>query len=187
MWQGVWKLVTSTHTGQVIDILHKSHSALNKYPTMYDFVTEMCTHAHFCYKMVYCGIQVHCGICATHLFNKLSHGISSSCKSTHLKISGYETEHILQPRVLHGGHVFCVDAMMDIVVVTLENIYDHIDSLWLGEDICHHGSRSSQVKVMTCCQMAASHYLNQCWFIMNGVLWHSPVGISVGNRQDISY
>ena len=33
---------------------------------MHHSVTEMCTCAHFCYKMVHCGIwhrQVHCGIC----------------------------------------------------------------------------------------------------------------------------
>ena len=35
---------------------HKSHNALNKYPTMDRFVTEMCTHVHFCYRMVHCGI-----------------------------------------------------------------------------------------------------------------------------------
>ena len=27
---------------------------------------------------------------------------------------------------------------------------------------------------MACCQMAPSHYLNQCWLIIKGVLWHSP-------------
>ena len=27
---------------------------------------------------------------------------------------------------------------------------------------------------MTCCLMALSHYLNQCWPIIKGVLWYSP-------------
>ena len=27
---------------------------------------------------------------------------------------------------------------------------------------------------MACCLMATSHYLNQCWLIMDGVPWHSP-------------
>ena len=39
-----------------IDPSHKSHNASNKYPTMHHFLTEMCTHAHFCYKMVHCWI-----------------------------------------------------------------------------------------------------------------------------------
>ena len=41
---------------QAIDPSHKSHNASDRYPTMYHFVTEMCTRAHFCYKMVHCGI-----------------------------------------------------------------------------------------------------------------------------------
>ena len=32
-----------------IDPSHKFHNVLGKYPTMHHFVTEMCTHAHFCY------------------------------------------------------------------------------------------------------------------------------------------
>ena len=39
-----------------IDPSHKSHNASDKYPTMHHIVTEMCTRAHFCYKMVHCGI-----------------------------------------------------------------------------------------------------------------------------------
>ena len=31
---------------------HKSRNASNKYPAMQHFVTEKCTRAHFCYKMV---------------------------------------------------------------------------------------------------------------------------------------
>ena len=27
---------------------------------------------------------------------------------------------------------------------------------------------------MACCLMGPSHYLNQCWLIMSGVLWNSP-------------
>ena len=33
-------------TRQWIDQSHKSHNALDKYPTMHHFVTEMCTHVH---------------------------------------------------------------------------------------------------------------------------------------------
>ena len=41
-----------------INLLHKSHNAPFPYPTMHHFVKEMCTHEHFCYKMVHCGIFV---------------------------------------------------------------------------------------------------------------------------------
>ena len=43
-----------------IDPSHKSHDALDKYPMMHHFGTEMCRHAHFCCKMVHCGIFVWC-------------------------------------------------------------------------------------------------------------------------------
>ena len=46
----VWKV-------ESIDPYHKS---LDKYPTIHLFVTEMCTRAHFCYKMVHCGIWDWC-------------------------------------------------------------------------------------------------------------------------------
>ena len=45
------------HGFHPIDPSHKSHNASDKYPTMHHFVTEMCTHAHFCYKMLHCGIR----------------------------------------------------------------------------------------------------------------------------------
>ena len=44
----------------MINPSHKSHNASVKYPTMYQFVTEMCTHSHSCYKMLHCGIWVWC-------------------------------------------------------------------------------------------------------------------------------
>ena len=43
-----------------IDSSHKSHDAPMPYPTMHYFVTEMCTCAHFCNKMLHCGIVVKC-------------------------------------------------------------------------------------------------------------------------------
>ena len=35
-------------------------------------------------------------------------------------------------------------------------------------------SESTSAQVMACCRIAPSHYLNQCWFKIKGVLWHSP-------------
>ena len=39
-------------------MLQKSHDAPVPYSTMQHLATEMCTHAHFCYKMIHCGIFV---------------------------------------------------------------------------------------------------------------------------------
>ena len=54
-----WKGHRRKGTGKgkkVIDLLHKSHSAPVPCPTVYHFVAEMCLCAHFCYKIVHCGI-----------------------------------------------------------------------------------------------------------------------------------
>ena len=50
-----------------IDTSHIAHKALDKYPTIHHFVTEMCTHVHISatkWRIVVMGL-VHCGICAT--------------------------------------------------------------------------------------------------------------------------
>ena len=53
-----------------IDPSHKSYNALDKYPTMYHFVTEICTHVDI-FVTKWCIMEymdlVHCGICATSL------------------------------------------------------------------------------------------------------------------------
>ena len=38
----------------------------------------------------------------------------------------------------------------------------------------HQITLSSLVQVMAWSHQAPSHYLNQCWLIIKGVLWHSP-------------
>ena len=55
----------------IIDPSHKSHNALDKYPIMHHFVTEMCTHVHISVPK-WCIVEyglVHCGICATGLLD----------------------------------------------------------------------------------------------------------------------
>ena len=39
---------------------------------------------------------------------------------------------------------------------------------------------------MACCLTASSHYLNQCWLIINGVLWYSPYNNFTSSAWDIS-
>ena len=48
-----------------------------------------------------------------------------------------------------------------------------INSLWPGDAMWRHGTRSTLDQVMACCLTAPSHYLNQCWLIIGGVPWHS--------------
>ena len=40
------------------------------------------------------------------------------------------------------------------------------DAIW------RHRTGSTLAQVMACCLMAPIHYLNQCWLIITGVLWH---------------
>ena len=51
-----------------------------------------------------------------------------------------------------------------------------INSLYPGEATWWQINRSTLGQVMAWCRQAASHFLNQCWLIINEVLWHSPVG-----------
>ena len=40
----------------------------------------------------------------------------------------------------------------------------YLGQYWLG---------AVKAQAMACCLMAPSHYMNQCWLIIKGVLWHS--------------
>ena len=48
----------------------------------------------------------------------------------------------------------------------------YIISLWPSDAIWSHRSGSTLAQIMACCLMSPSHYLKQCWFVMNRVLWH---------------
>ena len=49
-------------------------------------------------------------------------------------------------------------------------------------------SGSTLAHVMAWCQQAPSHYLNQCWLLIKGVLRHSPIGKAnfTESAQDIN-
>ena len=48
-----------------------------------------------------------------------------------------------------------------------------MNSLWSNGAIWWHRSGWTLAQEMACCLTAPSHYLNQCWLIIKGVLWHS--------------
>ena len=58
----------------------------------------------------------------------------------------------------------------DVIVVVAELI----QSLWPSNIIWRHRYGSTLAQVMACCLAAPSHYLNQCWLTIKGVLWHLP-------------
>ena len=56
-----------SNTSSTIDPSHKSHNALDKFPTMHNSVTEMCTHVHIsATKMVHCRRRVWCIVRFVH-------------------------------------------------------------------------------------------------------------------------
>ena len=61
-----------------------------------------------------------------------------------------------------------------------------VNSLWPSDAIWRHRSGSTLAQVMAWWLTAPSHYLNQCWLIMNGVLWYSPYNNFTGSARDIN-
>ena len=63
--------------------------------------------------------------------------------------------------------------------LTCVNFLCPSDAIW------RHRSGSTLARVMACCLMAPSHYLNQCWLIISQVLWHLPEDNFTQNTQYI--
>ena len=62
----------------------------------------------------------------------------------------------------------------------------HINSWRPSDTIWRHRSGSTLAEVMACCLTTPSHNLNQCLFIINGVLWYSPYNNFTGSAWDIN-
>ena len=70
----------------------------------------------------------------------------------------------------------------DTVTKTKQNTKwcTYLTLLW-----CHR-SGSTLFQVIACCQMAPSHYLNQCWSYIDSFMWHSHVSNLMRSAQDIN-
>ena len=62
----------------------------------------------------------------------------------------------------NGGFILKFPFMLVIYIY-------YLNSLWPGDAIWRHGTRSTLTQVMACCLTAPSHYLNQCWLITSKV------------------
>ena len=49
-----------------------------------------------------------------------------------------------------------------------------LNPMWPNDAIWRHKSGSTWAKVVACCLMTPSHYVNQCRLVINGTLWHAP-------------
>ena len=61
----------------------------------------------------------------------------------------------------------------------------YLNSLRPSDAIWRQWSWTTLAQVMACCLTAPSHYLNQCWLIIRGVLWHSSENSFTGIAQGI--
>ena len=107
---------------------HKSHNASDKYPTMHHFVTEMWTRAHFCYKMVHCGIWDGCIV-----------GFVWQVLCTFLLQNG---------ALWVMGQVHCGICMTGLLLCCMQHI--NFNSMWPSDAICLHRSESTLTQVMAC-------------------------------------
>ena len=62
---------------------------------------------------------------------------------------------------------------------------EFINSLRPSDAIWRQWSWTTLAQVMACCLTAPSHYLNQCWLIIRGVLWHTSESSFAGIAQGI--
>ena len=61
-----------------------------------------------------------------------------------------------------------------------------VHSLWPSYAIWWHRSRSALVQAMACCLTSPSHYLNQCWLIINEAHCHLAEGNFTETALDVT-
>ena len=66
------------------------------------------------------------------------------------------------------------------------NYRDFFNSLGPSDVIWRQWSWTTLAQVMACCLTAPNHYLNQCWLIIIGVLYHSSENSFAGIAQGIN-
>ena len=66
-----------------------------------------------------------------------------------------------------------------------QTLWWDVNSLRPSDAIWRQWSWTTLAQVMACCLTAPSHYLNQCWLIIRGVLWHTSESSFAGIAQGI--
>ena len=77
---------------------------------------------------------------------------------------------------LHCNEIYLYLLMFNLRYKVLVDIYQWCSfcySLWPNDTIWWQRSGSTLAQVMACFLMAPSHFLNQCWFTISKVYWHS--------------
>ena len=73
------------------------------------------------------------------------------------------------------------------ISVTIESKHCKSCHCGFGDNIWCRRSWLTMVQVMVCYLTAPSHYLNQCWLIINLILWHSFQGNVYLNTPDVNH
>ena len=111
------------------------------------------------------------------------------------KVLNYRVPIPVDAQLRKYQQVCCMDAKSVHIVLMLCNdrpivwfslLTTFINSLWPSDAMWWQRIGSTLAQVMACCLMAPSHHLNQCWLIMNLVLWHPPENNFIGISQNIN-
>ena len=86
---------------------------------------------------------------------------------------------VTQPQWVNFPH-----STPNVHIVRVKTVW-YINSLRPSDAIWRQWSWTTLVQVMACCLTAPSHYLNQCWLIIRGVLWHTSESSFAGIAQGI--
>ena len=91
---------------------------------------------------------------------------------------------LLAPVVHLGFHLQGVGALPSKGMMDWDSPWS-FNSLRPSDAIWRQWSWTTLAQVMACCLTAPSHYLNQCWLIIRGVLWHTSESSFAGIAQGI--
>ena len=97
----------------------------------------------------------------------VGHNVDNVCRSYVYMTSTWRFKTVVNICVIY--HSTCTSR----VLPSITSVCPVVNSLWPGDSIWRHGTRSTVAQVMACCLTAPSHYLNQCWLIISKVQWHS--------------
>ena len=81
------------------------------------------------------------------------------------------------PPINNGPQLYRPHLLVETVITTSVNGY---------QSISNRLTSCTLAQVMACCWKAPSHYLNQCWLFIKGVMWHLPDNNLTRSALDIS-
>ena len=81
--------------------------------------------------------------------------------------------------------ILIISRWFPCVVDKKDHHISYFNSLRPSDAIWRQWFWTTLAQVMACCLTAPSHYLNQCWLIIRGVLWHTSESSFAGIAQGI--